>query len=117
EFVDFLAQLGVRPRPSGAGIDHRRSVSVSRDIALESGDVGEMVLEVRAEVGWIVSHETPFFAGGGCRRNSDRPFGVWSHSYSQVATDSMGDGTAAGRAGRALLLVSRAVRNRAENGH
>src|SRR5699024_11494505 len=39
-----------------------------------------MVLEVRAEVGWIVSHETPFFAGGGFRRNSDRPFGVWSHS-------------------------------------
>src|SRR5699024_1796241 len=45
------------------------------------------------------------------------PSGSGRTVYSQVRTDSMGDGTAAGRAGRALLLVSRAVRNRAENGH
>src|SRR5699024_10251162 len=45
------------------------------------------------------------------------PSGSGRTVYSQVSTDSMGDGTAAGHAGRAPLLVSRAVRNRAENGH
>src|SRR5699024_9266667 len=45
------------------------------------------------------------------------PSGSGRTVYSPVATDSMGDGTAAGRAGRALLLVSRAVRHRAEHGH